>query len=152
MATGDAALLHDPVATALLAAPIPARLAYAWKDGTPRVVPIWFHWTGSEIVFGTPANAPKVLALNDGDAVAVTIDRNEFPYHAVVVRGHATVTHQRGVVAEYAEAARRYFGDQQGDAWCAQFPDDIPMTRIAVTPEHVTILDFETRFPSAISA
>jgi hypothetical protein len=34
----------------------------------------------------------------------------------------------------------------------AQFPEDIPMVRIAVRPEHVSIIDFETRFPSAISA
>jgi hypothetical protein len=151
MATGDASLLNDPVATELLSSRIPARLAYAWSDGTPRVVPIWFHWTGSEIVMGTPANAPKTAALADGDAVAVAIDANEWPYHALVVRGVARVTSQAGVVSEYAMAADRYFGEEQGRAWVAQFPENVPMVRIAVRPEHVTILDFETRFPSAIS-
>ena len=43
---GDLALLDDPVAQTLLQSTIPARLAYSWTDGTPRVVPIWFHWTG----------------------------------------------------------------------------------------------------------
>jgi hypothetical protein len=152
MTTGDASLLDDPVAKELLSSSIPARLAYTWKDGTPRVVPIWFQWTGTEIVMGTPGNAPKAVALNDGDAVAVTIDANEWPYHALIVRGRATVEHQRGVVTEYAQAAVRYFGEELGQAWVAQFPDDIPMVRIAVRPQHVTILDFETRFPSAISA
>jgi len=152
MATGDASLLDDPVAKELLASRIPARLAYVWTDGTPRVVPIWFHWSGDEIVVGTPANAPKTTALSDGDRVAVAIDANEWPYHSLVVRGSARVTRQVGVVEEYALAASRYFGAEQGQAWLAQFPDDIPMVRIAVRPEHVTILDFETRFPSAISA
>lgn len=40
---GDLALLNDPIAQALLQSTIPARLAYSWTDGTPRVVPIWFH-------------------------------------------------------------------------------------------------------------
>jgi nitroimidazol reductase NimA-like FMN-containing flavoprotein (pyridoxamine 5'-phosphate oxidase superfamily) len=152
MTTGDASLLDDSVAKELLASRIPARLAYVWTDGTPRVVPIWFHWTGDEIVFGTPANAPKTTALSDGARVAVTIDGNDWPYHSLVVRGPARVNRQEGVVDEYALAATRYFGEAQGRAWVAQFPDDIPMVRIAVRPEHVTILDFETRFPSAISA
>lgn len=40
---GSLALLNDPVAQRLLQSTNPARLAYVWKDGTPRVVPIWFH-------------------------------------------------------------------------------------------------------------
>ena len=47
---GDLALLHHPVAQELLHSTNPARLAYSWHDGTPRVVPIWFHWTGQEVV------------------------------------------------------------------------------------------------------
>jgi hypothetical protein len=34
---GDLALLNDPIAQALLQSTIPARLAYSWTDGTPRV-------------------------------------------------------------------------------------------------------------------
>jgi nitroimidazol reductase NimA-like FMN-containing flavoprotein (pyridoxamine 5'-phosphate oxidase superfamily) len=152
MATGDASFLDDPVARELLASRIPAHLAYAWPDGTPRVVPIWFHWTGKAIVMASPANAPKTAALTSGDSVAVAIDADDWQYHALVVRGVAEVTRQAGVVAEYALAAGRYFGDEQGRAWVAQFPEDVAMVRLAVRPEHVTILDFETRFPSAISS
>jgi hypothetical protein len=152
MATGDMSLLDDPVARELLASAIPAHLSYVWSDGTPRVVPIWFHWIGDEIVMGSPANAPKTAALRDGDPVAVAIDTNDWPYHALVVRGVANVKRQAGVVSEYALAAVRYFGDEQGRAWVAQFPEDVPMVRVAVRPQHVTILDFETRFPSAISS
>ena len=60
---GDLAALSDPVAQQLLQSTIPARLAYVWRDGTPRVVPIWFHWNGKEIVLGTPQRAPKVRAI-----------------------------------------------------------------------------------------
>ena len=57
---GDVALLNDPVAKELLQSTIPARFAYNALDGTPRVVPICFHWNGREIVLGTPLAAPKV--------------------------------------------------------------------------------------------
>jgi hypothetical protein len=35
----DPALLPDPVAKKLLVATVPARLAYNWTDGSPRVAP-----------------------------------------------------------------------------------------------------------------
>ena len=152
MSKGGAELLEDPIARELLESRIPARLAYVWSDGTPRVVPIWFQWSGSEIVMGTPPLAPKLHALETGDQVAVTIDGNEWPYKALTIRGSATVTEHDGVISEYAEAAVRYFGQEQGEAWVAQFPHDMPMYRIAVRPDVVTIVDFETRFPSALQS
>jgi hypothetical protein len=39
VAQGDPELLDDPIAQELLHSTIPARLAYTWPDGTPRVVP-----------------------------------------------------------------------------------------------------------------
>ena len=77
---GDLALLDDPVAQELLHSTNLARLAYTWRDGTPRVVPIWFHWDGEAIVLGSPPNAPKVNVLPDNSKVALTIDRDEFTY------------------------------------------------------------------------
>src|SRR5262245_19356268 len=71
---GGLALLYDPVAQELLHSTIPARLAYVWRDGTPRVVPIWFHWNGTEVVLGTPLTAPKVQALSHNPKVVLTID------------------------------------------------------------------------------
>ena len=50
-------VLNDKVAQELLASTQLARLAYTWRDGTPRVVPIWFHWTGSELVMASPQQA-----------------------------------------------------------------------------------------------
>jgi hypothetical protein len=45
MAKGGPELLQDHVAQELVASRIPARLAYVWTDGTPRVVSIWFTGT-----------------------------------------------------------------------------------------------------------
>src|SRR3989454_11159152 len=114
---GDLALLNDPVAQELLQSTIPARLAYTWRDGTPRVVPIWFHWNGAEVVLGTPTAAPKLKALAQNPQVALTIDDNHFPHKVLLLRGTAHIDVVEGIVPEYALAAHRYFGPDQGAEW-----------------------------------
>jgi Pyridoxamine 5'-phosphate oxidase len=150
---GDVSLLNDPVAQQLLQSTIPARLAYNWTDGTPRVVPIWFHYDGKQIVMGTPSKAPKLKALGKNARVALTIDGDEFPHKVLLIRGAASVTMMDGIVPEYAAAAGRYFGTEQGKAWCDNLANlgVTRMGRIAVTPDWVGVLDFQTRFPSAVS-
>ena len=150
---GSLALLNDPVAQDLLRSTAPARLAYVWRDGTPRVVPIWFHWNGKEIVLGTPPKAPKVHALIRNAKVAVSINSSTWPYKVLQIRGTAQVETVAGVAPEYALAAERYFGQDQGRAWVTQVGGMFSqMARIAVKPEWVAVLDFEQRFPSAIEA
>jgi hypothetical protein len=58
--SADVTLIDDPVARELLDSTQVARLAYTWTDGTPRVVPVWFHYDGEVITMGTPAGAPSV--------------------------------------------------------------------------------------------
>jgi hypothetical protein len=148
---GDPALLNQPVAQELLISTFPARVAYIWLDGTPRVTPIWFHWNGREIVLGTPPTAPKVRALTRNPKVAVTIDGNTFPYKVLQIRGTARLETVSGIVPEYALAAERYYGPNQGHEWVKQIGGMFTqMVRIAITPEWVAVLDFETRFPNAI--
>jgi len=146
---GSVELLRDPVAEIMLSSTVPARLAYVWPDGSPRVVPIWFHWTGEQFVFGTPEGAPKLKALAVNRKVALTIDDTSWPHKVLLVRGQATVEHLSDVVPEYELSATRYFGPEQGPAWVATLRGK-PMARIAVTPTWVGVLDFETRFPSAL--
>ena len=146
-------LLQHPISQELLHSKIPARLAYNATDGTPRVVPIWFHWNGREIVMGTPPKAPKLNSLTRNPKVALTIDDNNFPHKVLMIRGSARLETVAGIVPEYAAAAERYFGPEQGRAWIKQLGSMTSnMVRITITPEWVGLLDFQTRFPSAISA
>ena len=149
---GDVALLDDPVAQRLLQSPAPARLAYVWSDGTPRVVPIGFQWTGEEVVLGTPVDAPKVDVLRERPEVAITIDTDTFPYKVLLIRGRATIEVVDGVVPEYVQMSRRCLGEEGARAWLAQLEalKVSQMARIGIRPEWVGIIDFETRFPSAV--
>lgn len=102
-------------------------------------------------MFGTPPRAPELKALRQRNDVAVTIDdAGAWPYRALYVRGTAGVELLDDVVPEYAQAADRYFGSEQGSAWVSRLRGQ-PMARVSVTPGWVAVLDFETRFPSALS-
>ena len=117
---GDLSLLEDPVGQELLHSTRMARLAYVWKDGTPRVVPVWFHWDEREIVVAGPPEAPKMKVLPRNPKVALTIDSEAWPYHTLMIRGTATWGVVEGLPQEYKSAARRYMGDEGGDAWIAK--------------------------------
>lgn len=148
---GDLALLNDPVAQRLLQSAIPARLAYNWHDGTPRVVPIGFHWNGTEFVLGTPPGAPKMKVLRDGTKVALSIDSDTMPYDVLLIRGTARTDTVDGIAPEYEAMIKRSFGEEQGQAWLDNMrPISPQMSRVFITPEWAGILDFETRFPNAL--
>ena len=145
-------VLNDEVAQELLDSRELAKLAYNWTDGTPRVVPVWFHWDGREIVIGTPGAAPKVKALEARPEVALTIDTTSWPHHVLILRGVAKVEHMTDVVPEYALAAERYLGTEQGQTWVQQARGMLKdWARVSVAPNAATVLDFETRWPSAIA-
>lgn len=149
---GDLALLHDPLAQALLHSKIPARFAYVWTDGSPRVVPIWFHWNGREIVMATPPKAPKLKALAKNPKVSLTIDEVEFPPRVLMIRGTARLESVDGIVPEYELCAARYFDARLAESWLKQLRGMISsMVRITITPEWAAILDFQSRFPSALA-
>ena len=149
---GDLSLLQHPASQQLLVSKIPARLAYVWTDGTPRVVPIWFHWNGHDIVMASPPKAPKLKALAKNPKVAITIDNNEFPHKVLSIRGTVRLEPVQGIVPEYEAAAARYFDPKLAEGWMKQLRGIVSeMVRITLSPEWVGLLDFQERFPSALA-
>jgi len=69
-----------------------------------------------------------------------------------MIRGTARLDSINGIVPEYSAAAERYFGPEQAEAWLKQLRTMIAgMVRITITPEWAALLDFQTRFPSALA-
>jgi hypothetical protein len=142
------AVLNDPLAQELLRSDIPARLAYTGSDGFPRVVPVGFHWNGAQFVIGTAPIAPKVRALARNPRVALTIDTNTWPPHALLVRGTASIEEVDGVAPEYLDASRKYIPAEQWETFEAQVRALYKQqARITILPEWAELLDFETRAP-----
>jgi hypothetical protein len=148
---GDLALFVHPVAQELLQSRLPARLAYIARDGTPRVVPMQFHWTGEELVLSCWPDDPKAAALQEQSVVALSIDTAEPPFRVLQIRGTATVSLVDGVSPEMLAASTRYMGQEAGQAWVEQAAQLSPQTvRIAIRPTWVDVLDFETRLPGGM--
>jgi hypothetical protein len=145
-------VLNDPLAQELMASNIPARVAYTSLDGSPRVVPLGFHWNGEQFVICTIPNAPKVRALARHPQVALTIDTDTFPPHVLLVRGTASLETVEGVPPEYLEAARKQVSEAGMPAFEAQVRELYQqMVRITVEPRWAKVLDFETRLPTPVA-
>jgi pyridoxine/pyridoxamine 5'-phosphate oxidase len=148
---GDVRLLGTGTAQRRLAADSPLRLAYVAKDGTPRVVPVLFHWDGEEIVMGGFAPSARGRALRANPRVALTIDTDEQQPEVLSIRGDAVVTEVRDVVPEYETYMRAGMPAEAADAYFAELrAREVLMERIAVRPDWVGVVDFRTRFPAAM--
>jgi len=147
-----AEVLDRPYSRELLDRTI-TRLAYVAKDGTPRIVPIGFAWTGSTIVMCTPPNAPKLTALEANPMVALTIDTEVHPPKILLVRGRAELDHVDGIPDEFVQANTTYqMTPEQRVEWeegvRALYTDG--MVRIVVTPTWAKLIDFEETLPTAV--
>jgi nitroimidazol reductase NimA-like FMN-containing flavoprotein (pyridoxamine 5'-phosphate oxidase superfamily) len=112
------------------------RLAYSGSDGSPRVVPLGFHWNGHDVVVCTATTAPKVKALSARPEVALTIDTADTSAtaKALLIRGIATVDAQR----QAFEAQVRQTYER--------------MARIAIKPQWARFYDFGAgRLPTFLS-
>jgi hypothetical protein len=146
-------VMQDPVARDLLESRIPARLAYVALDGTPRVVPVGFHWDGEALVIGTVPGSAKVAALRANPAVALTIDTAPptWPPKVLLVRGTATVSLVDEVFPEYIAGAKKLTPPEEFEQWEAGVRGLYDrMARIDIRPTWVKIHDFETRIPQAV--
>jgi hypothetical protein len=88
-----------------------------------------------------------------GAPAAVTIHGPDWPFAVLLLRATVDVDEVTGVAPEYRACAARYFGPEQGEAWCASMPADLAMTRYRLEPRWVGLLDFDgmCRLPSAIA-
>jgi Pyridoxamine 5'-phosphate oxidase len=128
-------------------------LAYTGKDGTPRSVPIAFTWNGTQVVMCTSKNAPKIHALRQNPAVALSIDTEVHPPHILLIRGQADLDFVDGIPDEYLSMNGTYkMTQEQRVAW----EEDVRtlyhdgMVRIVVVPTWAKLIDFETTLPIAV--
>lgn len=141
---------NDPVAQELLQSPIPARLAYIETDGTPRVIPIAFYWTGREIVVCTSPTSPKARALHANPHIALTIDTDAAPWKQLLIRGTVEIEVVDGIPPEYLRASEKAMPEEQWDQFAEQVRAMYPqMARITIVPAWAKVFDFSTgRLPA----
>jgi Pyridoxamine 5'-phosphate oxidase len=144
-------MMGQPISQDLLASGIPARFAYVGIDGDPRVVPIGFHWNGSQILLFTVPKSAKVRALRQNRRVAITIDTQSYPPHVLLLRGTASLETVDGVPADYVEASRKIVPPEQFAEWEAGVRALYEqMVCITIEPDWAKLLDFESTIPKAV--
>lgn len=145
-------VLNRPVSQELLDRDL-TRLGYVARDGTPRTIPIGFVWNGAQIVMCTSTNAPKLPALRQNPAVALTIDTEVHPPKILLIRGVVELDVVDGIPDEYLAANTTYqMTPEQRVEWEAEvrslYVDG--MVRVVVTPTWAKLIDFTTTLPSAV--
>jgi Pyridoxamine 5'-phosphate oxidase len=144
-------VLEKPISQELLDRDL-VRLAYVAKDGTPRVVPIGFTWSGSEVVMCTPTNAPKLVSLRRNPAVALTVDTEVHPPKILLMRGEAVLDEVEGIPDEYLQMSGTYeMTPEQRVEWEAEVRSLYDsMVRIVVRPTWVKLIDFDETLPTPV--
>ncbi len=150
---GSLELLKTDVAQRLLHSAELAQVAYVAPDGTPRLYPTWFEWTGDELVTAAFVRSPtgrcvgRLRALQANPAVAVTIDTTD-PAETLLLRGRVEISEMEGVPPEYAWCARHYWGEEVGGGFIDGLEKaSVRMARISLRPTWVGLFDFRTRYP-----
>ncbi|QBD83580.1 pyridoxamine 5'-phosphate oxidase [Ktedonosporobacter rubrisoli] len=148
---GDVSLLLEPVAQQLLQIKGPAHLAYNWRDGTPRVIPMGFHWNGQEIVMASEAHSPKTKVLTTGAKVAVSIGQDFAASKLLLIRGTVRADTVDGIAPEYTTLIHRMMSQEDAEALLKEAARIYrQMARFFIHPDWVGLLDFETRSPSSV--
>lgn len=143
--SNDVEQLNEPGAQELLLSGQPLRLAYAGRDGFPRVVPVGFLWKEEHLVVCTAPSAPKVAALGERPNVAVAIDTGISSDDAkqLLIRGTAAIEIVDGVAPEYIEAAAKTESGTELEEFEANVRGIFEQqARISITPKWARFYDF----------
>lgn len=150
---GDVRLLDTATARRLLADEVVARLAYTGKDGTPRLIPVNFLWTGDELVIPAFAGGWKIRDLGVRPDVAVCIDTTDGLPQVLMLRGRVRMSETDGVLPEYAVTQRKVMGEEKAADYLATIDKPgLRMVRIGLRPSWAGLVDFRSRFPGRTPA
>jgi len=119
----------------------PARLGVVGTlglDGSPHLVPVWYRWDGEAVTIW--ADEPRIWVQNllrDG-RVAFSVQEEDWPFPAVVMRGRADVVagDTLFVQGEIRRITRRYVPEDGVEAYVARWAE--LETIVTIRPERIT--------------
>lgn len=102
---------------ALLSRPLIARLGTISRDGSPYVIPCWFHFDGTRITTRLRAKAEAMQNILRDSRIALSIADDAPPYPRIQIVGHAKLLYGPGPIVEpwlaiAKENTRAYLGDE----------------------------------------
>ena len=93
-----------------------AKVATAFTDGRPHVMPVWFVLDGEEIVFNTSRRSVKGRHLLRDPRIALVVDDETPPFAFVHIRGRAALSEDPEELRRTAtEIGARYMGADRAE-------------------------------------
>ena len=108
--------------------------------GGPLTVPVWYSYRpGGLVSMSTARDSRKARAVAAAGRLSLCAQDERPPYKYVTVEGPAVI--EEISEDERRELARRYLGQEEGDAYIASVPDSDEVV-IRITPERWLSADF----------
>ncbi|MFQ5933268.1 MAG: TIGR03618 family F420-dependent PPOX class oxidoreductase [Dehalococcoidia bacterium] len=108
------------------------------RDGSPQATPVWYRYDGTSINIWTERNRAWVRNVERDNRVAFTVQDQEPPFGAVVVRGRSEVVGRRDPAGleEAKKILRRYIEEEEVDSYVEEFWPQLHAF-VTITPEAV---------------
>lgn len=111
-------------------------------DGPPLAAPIWYDYEpGGDIWLLTGPTSQKGRLLREGTRVTLVAQREALPYAYVTVEGTVTGVREADTEADTLPMARRYLGEEGGDAYTTANSDNVSV-RLTVRPDRWLTVDY----------
>ncbi len=112
----------------------------AGDDRGPLIVPVWYSYRpGGLISVSTGRDSQKARAVAATGRLSLCAQDERPPYKYVTVEGPVVI--EEISAEERRELARRYLGQEQGDAYIDSIPDSDEVV-LRITPERWLSVDF----------
>lgn len=127
-------------------------LTVADGERGPLTCPVWYSYApGGDIVFVTGKASKKAALLRASGRASFLVQSEELPYKYVSIEGPIAGLEDADVDADVRPIARRYLGEEIGDAYVtstrAENPDGDVIVRIR--PQRWQTVDYAKRFPAS---
>ncbi|MEV6427926.1 TIGR03667 family PPOX class F420-dependent oxidoreductase [Nocardia sp. NPDC051463] len=77
-------------------------------SGTPQPNPVWFHWDGTEFLFFSQADKPKLRNIARNGRVSLNLNANENGGNVVILTGTARIDESGATAEEIAVYTQKY--------------------------------------------
>ena len=110
-------------------------------EGAPLSAPVWYDYRpGGEIWLLTGPESRKGRLLREGLSVSLVAQTEAPPYSYVTVEGVVSEIRMGDSEADTRPMARRYLGDEMGDAYTEQNAGE--SVRVSITPQRWLTVDY----------
>lgn len=123
-------------------------LSIADEGRGPLTAPVWYGYEpGGDVWILTGPNSLKGKALEKVERLSLCVQTEDPPYKYVSIEGPITAREPSDLEMHMRPMARRYLGDEIGDAYVAGNAGNDPSTLYRVKPERWLTVDYSKAGP-----